>query len=59
MALKRYRVDVVGTLDYDYEVEAEDECAAGSKAEEMFRREFSQPMWSAIDYHHVEEIEDD
>jgi hypothetical protein len=52
-------VDVVGTLDYDYEVEAEDECAAGSKAEEMFRREFSQPMWSAIDYHHVEEIEDD
>ena len=56
--MPKFRVYVSGTLDWDYEIEADDKYDAGAEAEVMFGNEFN-VGWSSIDWQEAEEIEDD
>lgn len=54
---KLFKVYVSGTLDWDYEIEAEDKYDALDRAEVMFSEDFNPGyMWSAIDATEAEEI---
>lgn len=58
--LPKFRVYVSGTLDWDYEIEAEDKYDALDEAETMFAAEFDPGyMWSAVDATEAEEIENE
>lgn len=54
--MPKFRVDVTGTKDMDYEVEATDEYDAASIGESMFENEFHETQWSAISSWEAEEI---
>lgn len=56
--MPKYKVYVRGELDYEYEVEVDNEDAAGEKAEEMFAQEH-QVLWSGIQWVDIEEIDDE
>lgn len=55
----KYRIEVTGSKDMDYEIEAEDSQTAMSVAEEMFEKEFDDIMWSGIDAWDYEELKDE
>lgn len=57
--MPRFRVEVTGGKDMDYEVEAEDRCEAESIAEDMFQQEFGDVMWSDVNAWDAEEIKDE
>lgn len=57
--MPKYRVYVTGTLDWDYEIEAEEGEDAAAEAEDIFQREFRDVMWSGIQTFEVEEIQDE
>lgn len=57
--MKKFRVEVTGTKDMDYEVEAEDSVDAEAIAEKMFQFEFGDIMWSGINAWDSEEISDE
>lgn len=56
--MPKFKVFVTGTLDYDYEVEAEDKWSAEKIGEQMFQSEFGL-MWSGVQTEMAEEIEDE
>ncbi len=55
--MKKFRVCITGELDYDYEVEADGRWEAEALAQDMFERDH-QVMWSGINIHEVEELEE-
>lgn len=57
--MPRFRVEVTGGKDMDYEVEAEDQYEAESIAEDMFQQEFGDVMWSDVNAWDAEEIKDE
>lgn len=57
--MPRFRVEVTGGKDMDYEVEAEDRYEAESIAEDMFVHEFGNVMWSDVNAWDATEVEDE
>ena len=54
--MPKFRVDVTGTKDMDYEVAARDKYEAESIAESLFENEFHETQWSGINVWNAEEI---
>lgn len=54
--MPKFRVEVTGEKDMDYEVEAEDQSEAEAVAEDMFQAEFGEVMWSGVNAWSAEEI---
>lgn len=57
--MAKYRVYVTGNLDWDFEIDAEDEQLASDEAECKFQDEFSSVMWSGVSTFDVEKINEE